>query len=213
MSSDIKFDQIYTNVINRKCAKIIVIDVETDGKKCIVQIAYSICDRKLNIIKRESILINNGDSIVDFFHRFDYSTIKEKGVSPSDALAILQCDMNDCDYVIGHNVSWDIKMIHAFAKLNNYDFDIVGKVFNEMQIIDTMRVSKKLLDLKNKRGSIKNPKLSELYSFLIANERTKEFKIEDLDLDSVKQHTADYDVETTIKCVSLLLKMNVILKC
>lgn len=203
MATNIKFDEKYTNIIDKKCNKIIILDIETDGKVSVVQIAYTICDKNLNIIKSESILINNGPFIVDFFCRFEYSTIREKGLSPIGALEIFKTDFQECDYVVGHNVSWDLRILHRYAEMKKINFDIVGKVYSDMKIIDTMRVSKKLLDLKNRRGGIKPPKLSELFSYLNNNNEEN--------INEQKQHTADYDVKTTMKCVLSLINMKVII--
>jgi hypothetical protein len=200
MANNADFNKKYTNTINKNCNNIIVLDIETDGKCHIVQIAYSIYDKNMNKIKSKNMLINNGKYIIDYYKKFNYSTINREGLQPINALKILQEDMNECNYIIGHNICSDIGCIQKFAIKNNFDFDIVAKITGDFQIIDTMKVSKQLLDLKDKNGRLKNPKLSELYSFLHNN-----------NIDENKQHSADYDIETTLECVVSLIKLDVIM--
>lgn len=195
------FSAKYTNMIDENCNKIIVLDIETDGKTHVVQIAYSIYDKNFDKIKSENILINNGKYIVDYYKKFNYSTINRVGLQPLDALKILECDLIECNYIVGHNICTDIRGIQKFAQKNNCDFDIVAKINSDMQILDTMKISKDLLDLKDKNGRLKNPKLSELYAFL--HNKT---------INDHKQHTADYDIETTMECLISLLKLDIIKK-
>ncbi len=57
------------------------------------------------------------------------------------------------------------------------------------QCLDTMKHSKTIVNAKNKKGALKNPKLSELYMHLYGTI-----------MDDNNSHTADYDVKITHMC-------------
>ena len=177
------------NFIKPKNNRIMIFDIETDGKQKIIQIGYYIYDNGI-LEKEEDILIRNVNLDIDFYNRFTLDDIIQNGKYPEVALDIFKRDLDQCSYVCGHNIkSFDCPKLKKYAE--KYGFDIQFPI-----IIDTMRCSK-LTQLKDKRGRLKQPKLSELYEY---------FFEESLDLDI--QHTALYDVEITSKCFYKLVEIN-----
>ena len=67
--------------------------------------------------------------------------------------------------------------------------------------IDTMLVSKNIVNAINSRGIIKFPKLSELYNYFYSD-----------GVNSDLQHDAFYDIEITYKCLLKLISNHNIIK-
>ena len=180
------------NVNVNRNGSYIILDIETDGFNKIIEIAYDIYDKDLNFVKRCDYLINDGTRTVDYYKKISLSEIEKYGMPPKIVLQKLLVDMNNCSYIVGHNViKFDI------VKLKQY-FDKFG-INCEFPIgLDTMLSTKNLVCAKNIKGNIKMPKLSELYSFLF-----------DQDIDESKAHRASYDVEVTFECFKKLCELNI----
>lgn len=179
-------DNIKTITNNNK-KNVMVLDIETDGKDTIIQIAYTICDLKYNIIKNENYYLNDGSGKTDYYKKISLNTIRTKGKSPKFVLERLSEDMNTCKYIIGHNIiKFDIvKMDYYFEK---YDVK-----HNTPIPLDTMTFSRDYVQAKDKNGRLKNPKLEELYYCLYKK-----------NMDNSIQHTAEYDVYVTLlSCIKL----------
>lgn len=161
-----------------------VLDIETSTyNNYIVEIGYYICDEKLNIVENRRLLINNGDGIVDFFNKLTYEEIKADGITPMEAMTILNNDLLKCKYIVGHNIkSFDLAKIIGCCNIINFDIQIT-----HLTIIDTMHATKHIIGLLNKISRIKPPKLSELCKYC--------------KVIPTNQHTALGDVEATHKCL------------
>ena len=90
--------------------------------------------------------------------------------------------------LVDHNLSFDISNITRYF----YNYKVGYKL---PDLFDTMVLTKDLMNLKTAKGRKKNPSLNELYKFLFGKS---------MDTDSA--HTADYDVESTMKCYEKLVK-------
>jgi DNA polymerase III epsilon subunit-like protein len=180
-----------------KPIKVMVLDTETAGSGEVIQVAYNIylyypeikyfhCESKYDWIIDEKI------NKVDFYCKFTLKDIKTKGEDPEYVFGILAVHLESCDYIIGHNISFDInKILKYFTKLKiNYKLP---------QSICTMKSSKEIVGLKNSKGWAKYPKLSELYAFFYG-------KIPD----QTKTHTADYDIHLTFLCFKQLHSNNLV---
>ena len=140
----------------------------------IIEIAYIICDKKLNIIKQESFLINNHIEIHNsHIHGISQELIRKTGVSIKHMLHHLYMDLIDFNVksMIGHNVEFDkhVLLSEVFRckdsiKTRSTDTFIFDSLFvllnNKMHFVCTMKLSKKALNL------FKFPKLIDLYSSL-----------------------------------------------
>lgn len=187
------YNKYKKNKINKK-NKFMVLDIETDGAKTghqiIIQIAYNIYDFNFNIIEKKNYLINDDGNNVDFYNKISLENIKYYGKHPKFVLKTLSDDLNKCEYIIGHNINFDIN--HICKYFYNYKIN-----YTLPNIVDTMLLSKNILNLKNKNNNIKNPTLKELYYF-ISN------KI----MEDNSSHTADYDVDITADCFRYLVNKN-----
>jgi hypothetical protein len=170
----------------------IVLDIETDGHNKIIEIAYDIYDKDLNLVKRSDHLLNDGSGATDYYNRISIDEIEADGLPPRHAMEMLLNDMNSCSYIVGHNIiRFDIEQLQ-------YYFDKFGIYCEFPTALDTMTTSKRIVNAKNKRGALKMPKLSELYQYLFNQS-----------LDESKAHRGSYDVEVTFQCFQKLMELNV----
>lgn len=173
--------------------KIMVLDIETDGKYTIVEIAYNIyeyIDNKL-ILEREVDIIINDNETLDYYKKIPLSMIKT-GVPPKDAILQIYNDIQLVEYITCHNVNFDIRFIKNYMK--KYDLELEFP-----KLLDTMRESKFIVNAKNKNNIIKMPKLEELYVYLFN-------RLPDLEA----CHRGNYDVKITGECLEVLLQQNII---
>jgi len=131
-----------------KLTRIMIIDIETRGKKIkhIVQVAYKICDYNLNDIESKNYLINDGSGMNDFYNKIPIQLIKKIGIPPKKCMELLKQDMQNVHYFSGHNIkSFDMPEIIKYAKTCG---TVINGIVDEC-MIDTMSVPKTLLNLKN----------------------------------------------------------------
>lgn len=166
----------------------IVIDIETAKTGEIIQIAYNVYDKNYDKIKSFNKLINEGIEKVDFFGKFTLPFIESYGHDPIDVLLEVANDLEMCKLVIGHNIAFDMSRIYKY-------FEKYGILLNDKpKHICTMHSTKYICCVKNKRGTYKQPKLSELYMHCFGTP-----------IDDEKAHSANYDVEITFQCYYYLL--------
>ena len=136
--------------------------------------------------KHDYILCNRGFTI-DYYKKFTKDDIKKFGISPKLVLEKLNDDIELCDAIIGHNIAFDIRKLNIYC-------DSFGLKFNcPKQIIDTMSMSRNIVNAKCKNNRIKNPKLIEVCNFFKLEIKEEEF------------HDAFYDVDCTLQCYIKLL--------
>lgn len=189
-----KLDTIISRIDKLISKKIMVLDIETDmGGANIIQIAYNIYDSDFNLLKHENIIINNGNGSRDYYKIIPIKDILN-GMAPYAGLSIFAKDLNECSYVVGHNVQhFDMRILTKALKNLGIFFDT-----KKYKLICTMYGSKKYVGALDKKGAIKNPKLSELYKKLFGCEPP------------CIQHDAKNDIETTHKCFVKLVELGVI---
>jgi DNA polymerase III alpha subunit (gram-positive type) len=173
---------------------ICVLDIEpSDDMKTIIQIAYEILDKyTLVSVYSANFLINEHNGKIDACKKIKLEDIQKYGLDVRSAFYTLRYNLSFCSHLVGHNISYDLSRISAYFKNLNMEFIEPIKVC-------TMKLSSKWCDLKNKIGGRKPPKLFELYICCFGSHP---------DMD--KCHTANYDVEITIKCLRKLVSVGVI---
>lgn len=167
---------------------IMILDIETDGGNSIIQIAYNIYDKELDVIKKKDFLINEGHGKIDYYKRITLEEIVKDGHHPKNMLPILQADFDKCKYIIGHNIDFDLRHISRYFLKYRLPCRLPTR-------LDTMRVSRNLVGAKDKRGRVKNPRLGELYQYFFGTAPSED-----------SCHRADYDTEITHKCSVMLVK-------
>ncbi|MGQ1908845.1 DNA polymerase III subunit alpha [Marinifilum sp. RC60d5] len=114
----------------------------------------------------------------------------EKGIPLKDALLDFMEDVRKSDFVIGHNVTFDINITGC---------ELLRSEMNEQELtnatlLDTMTGSKEFCNLKRK-GQIKNPTLTELHTKLFG-------------VPFAEAHNAAADVEATSRCFLELIRVD-----
>lgn len=95
--------------------------------------------------------------------------------------------LDDVDLMIGHNLLYDLRILYLEASRVNAK-SLMEKL-KIIKYIDTMDISKKLVDAHNMRGLAKNPNLGELYKKLFPHAP-----------DVLGMHNAIIDVDVTARC-------------
>ncbi len=168
-----------------------------EGWPCIVQLSFMIYDTEENkllyvydrIIKIPSSVIISKES--EDIHHINRELCDEKGVDIRDALTIFDSKLKECDIKIGHNISFDEKMI-AVEKLRlNWDAGSSIALAEDKPSFCTMKNGTDICELTKKysNGRVypKYPKLPELHFKLFG----------ELPLNC---HNSLYDINITLRC-------------
>jgi len=181
----------HNKIMNER--NIIVLDLETTGlarTSRIVQLSFAIYDEDGTfieihdyIIKQEEGIKIPQDSIN--IHGITDEISKTSGHELKNAIDILCDRLKFATKIIGHNIDFDIGvLINELDRINN--FECKNELENKI-IWCTMKNTKHILQMKNVKGNLKSPKLSELYFYLFNKEMEN-------------QHNAKYDVLNTAAC-------------
>lgn len=190
--------KIVQRILHRQCypskSNKLIFDIESNkyGEKKIVQIAYYVIDELDNVIDCDMYYVFNEGVYSDYYKKIKYPTLKEFGVAPHYLFHKLQHVISQCDVLVGHNITtFDCKLLKKyFAKLNlNIDLD-------EKICYDTMKKSRYITNLKNKKGGSKCATLAELSQFFELENNSDE-----------NYHDALYDVHITYLCYVNLAKL------
>lgn len=104
-------------------------------------------------------------------------------------------DFKEADFVIGHNVQFDIKFL-------KHELLLLGEMWEPTRSFCTMAYYKDLCKLPSPRGNnIKNPKLSEVIEFLNISEIQIKNKANELFEGSGNYHDARFDTAATYLAV------------
>jgi DNA polymerase III epsilon subunit-like protein len=135
-------------------------------------------------------------------HQIPEAIAARFGKEPLEVLTRFQEDLNKCDVVIGHNLSFDKTAILAeVQRLYEAGKSERATTFWKKGIkeICTMVLTKQFCNVKFKDSTdLKFPRLAELYSKLF----NKEYDISGADL-----HNAKHDVACLVLCVKTMSRM------
>jgi len=194
--------------------KVLVFDTETTGLPDkgasiydkskwphIIQLSYILYDSSNNssLIKNNYIKIAKSVIITPEsfnIHNISREILDCKGINIVDALKEFNNYLKDCDIVVGHNISFDKRLI--FVECFRHNIKQYFTQFNKQgQIVKpefcTMKNTADFCKLerlsKTNQFYNKNPKLSELYSLLFPDEPLP-----------TEQHNSLIDVAMTLRC-------------
>lgn len=102
----------------------------------------------------------------------------------------LHDDFSNADWIIGHNVAFDLNFITS-------DFEELGIEYNYKNTFCTMNYFKNILKLQGRGQGFKNPSLRELNIFLSISESDIQNSAKKLFGDSIGYHDSRYDVTAT----------------
>lgn len=153
--------------------------------------AGQIIERTSFVVKPEGFTIPADVSLI---HGITHEAAIEAGYQLRDALLAFQQNVEGADLVVGHNISFDRKIIGAELLRCN-----MADVMHGKPRICTMYSSTKYCNIPkaNGKAGAKFPKLGELYAVLFDGE-------------GFEEHNGDADVEATYKCFYELVKRGVI---
>ncbi|MBN2891821.1 MAG: 3'-5' exonuclease [Bacteroidales bacterium] len=171
--------------------KYLFFDTETTGfppKARLVQIAWQVWDNNQLISKKNYIIYPNGFTIPDEVAKIHGITTEiaiKKGEDLGKVMSEFDTDINTVDKIVAHNYRFDAQIV-----MGEYQRLSMMTVFSQIPHLDTMKESTNYLKLPNKNPRYKGfkfPKLEELHVHLF-NEKFD------------NAHSADADVDATVKC-------------
>jgi DNA polymerase-3 subunit alpha len=159
-----------------------------------IQIAWQIHDIKGALIRHEDYLISPDGFTIPFdsekIHGISTALAENQGTPLAEVLNKFRTALNEVEFVVGHNVSFDRNIMGA-----EYLRSGLEDVFEQKAVIDTCtEETARLCQIAGGRGGkFKLPTLSELYYFLFKE------RFEDA-------HNATADVEATTRALFELLR-------
>ncbi len=195
----------------------LVVDTETNGLPTqytfdennvgywpeMLQIAWQLYDEHFNLVKERSFLIHYDEihlnnEIVNLTGITE-ARLKNEGKSIKEVLSDFFYDLSTNCIVVGHNVEFDLNIIHAEAIRNRielkayiYEWNEPIVDFEKIRTFCTMKNTTDFVGIPNSFG-FKYPTLMELYQKLFIHKFSN-------------SHDALVDVRATFKCFKELIK-------
>ncbi|MBS5937070.1 3'-5' exonuclease [Clostridium sp.] len=184
--------------------KLLFFDTETTSIKPgnICQLSYIIIDASTKSQKTTGknffFTVDSMDAGAEAIHGFSLEKLYEL----SDGKEFLEFvhefmpDFFDADFIIGHNVQFDIKFLkHELQQL--WEAGLVDTTWDPKNTFCTMAYYKPICNILNPSGTVKNPKLSEVIDYLQISEDEIAKKADELFEGSGNYHDARFDTAAT----------------
>jgi len=181
-------------------------DTDINNHPIIVEMAWQVwCGDKL--VKRRTALLKPDPDIVwnnesAAIHKIYKDFALQHGLPVSDILTEFRVDAAECDVLLAHNMAFDLPVLKcSYLRLNEAEtFEWLPR-----QQICTMKATTQLCKLPfvNSKypvrpGEFKQPRLSELHTYLFGS--VGEFAF----------HNAGSDVDCLVKCTQELMRRNLL---
>lgn len=168
---------------------------DTDNWPRLVQLAYIICDSNGQIIDKGCWIVKPNNFIIpneaSNIHRITNDRAQLEGLPINIVLNNFKSILNQSDYLVAHNISFDVNILGAeLTRLN------ITSNLDSIEKICTMEKSTNHCAIEGNYG-YKWPKLSELY-YKLFNTYFEE------------AHDAAVDIEATYKCFWELINKKII---
>jgi len=175
MGNRIKIDLEFEDS-TKTIGKYLVFDLETTGFPIdryaspddfknwpyVVQIAWILFDDEHKIIEHQNFYIKQPVEIpadATNIHGITTAMMLEKGIEPSNVYANFKKAIDNTEYLISHNIDFDIPIVHCDFLRNDIQWD-----FPSSKMICTMKAGSSFCKIPPQRnGEYKWPKLTELY--------------------------------------------------
>jgi len=160
----------------------------------VIQIAWQLHDEWGELMEQRDFIIRPDDFDIPFdsekVHGISTALAHKKGIELDEALAHFNEAIEQCDFIVGQNVSFDINVTGAEFLRREIESELTEK-----PVLDTCtEKTAQLCQLPGgKGGSFKLPNLSELHEHLF-DEQFQE------------AHNASADVEATTRCFLELIR-------
>lgn len=184
--------------------KLLFFDTETTSIKpgSICQLSYILIDAstkpQTTIGKNFFFTVDEMDPGAQAVHGFSLEKLYElsDGQEFLEFVQDFMPDFFDADFIIGHNVQFDIKFLtHEINQL--YEAGLIDAKWSPKDTFCTMAYYKEICKIPNANGSVKNPKLSEVIEYLGITEKEIEAKANELFEGSGNYHDARFDTAAT----------------
>jgi DNA polymerase III epsilon subunit-like protein len=130
-----------------------VLDTETaDLNGDIIQLSYIVVNTDMNIIKKVNKYIKDRipSSETVSIHKITINKLRTNGSEFNDVINTFIKDLENVDYIVGHNVGYDLRVI--VNNLRKYEVTVMtdnkvnNNIFSNIPIKDTYQMSKKSLE-------------------------------------------------------------------
>ena len=168
---------------------------DIDNWPRLIQLAWIVYDHTTIIGRKNYIIRPMGFTIPnDSTNVYGISTEEalEKGQRVEMVLKEFLDDIQDADAIIGHNIKFDVSVVQSELYRLNIKNDL-----EQIEVLDTMILSKDYCKIPSKKYGYRYPKLIELYNKLFS---------ESFD----NMHDALADIEATAKCFWALINRGII---
>jgi len=168
---------------------------DTNNWPRLVQIAWIVSDELGNIIIKKSFIVKPDNFIIpkeaSDIHRITTEMAIKNGEDIRSVLKLFNDAISQSEYIVAHNISYDINIVASELFRLNIDSDIFDK-----EQICTMEQTTNYCAISGPYG-YKWPKLSELHYKLFHSSFSE-------------AHDASVDIDITFKCFSELIKKQII---
>jgi DNA polymerase-3 subunit alpha len=169
---------------------------DSDNWPRMVQIAWQVHDKKGKLVEVKNYIIKPEGYEIPYavvkVHKITTERAIEQGNDLKTVLQEFESIAKQCDFVIGHNISFDNNIVGA--ELYRKEMD---NFLESIPTIDTKDLGTDFCAIPNKSGRFKWPKLGELYEKLF-NEPI------------IEAHNAAADVEATSRCFLEMIRREII---
>lgn len=197
--------------------KLLIFDTETTSIKPgnICQLSYIVIDTSTKPQKTTGknffFTVDTMDEGAEAIHGFSLEKLYElsDGMEFIEFVHEFMPDFFDADFIIGHNVQFDIKFLkHELQQL--WEAGLIDTTWEPKNTFCTMAYYKPICSIQNPSGTIKNPKLSEVIDFLGLTEEQISSKANELFEGSGNYHDARFDTAATYLTVIQGMKKGLI---
>lgn len=178
--------------------KLLIFDTETTSIKPghICQLSYITIDASTKpqqtIGKNYFFTVDEMDPAAEAVHGFSLEKLYDlsNGQYIEDLIEEFINDFSEADFVIGHNVNFDVR----FLKL---ELETMGIDYEPKNMFCTMQYYKDICKILRPSGDYKNPKLEEVINFLGITKDQISSKADELFQGSGDYHDARFDTAAT----------------
>ena len=193
--------------------KLLVFDTETTSIKPgqICQLSYITIDASTKPQKTEGknifFTVDEMDPNAEAIHGFSLEKLYDlsDGLYFEDLVENFLKDFEEADFIIGHNVNFDIRFL-------KHELEGMGLEFTPKNIFCTMQYYINICRIPKANGDIKNPKLEEVIKFLNITKEQISTKADELFQGSGDYHDARFDTAATYLLIIEGLKQGYIPK-
>ena len=156
----------------------------------VVQIAWLLFDDEHKLIENNNFYLKQPVVIpadATNIHGITTAMMLEQGIEPSKVYADFKKVIDNTEYLISHNIDFDIPIMHCDFLRNGMQWD-----FPNNRMFCTMRTGTRFCKILHRNGEYKWPTLAELYQ--------KCFFPDDTVIGISNMHSANIDAAMTAQC-------------